>query len=515
VNARTPYAYLAAGQDQMTADDEAPRLPWSAEAEQSVLGGLLQDNRALPVVAEIISAASFYDHVHRLVFGAIETMLSDNKPADTITVFERLASQHTEPQTGEPVVSLAYLHALSLSVPNASNARRYAEIVADKASERDLIRCLDEASVIGRDSGSPIADRLERITAALQHVEQHRKAPNSRRVPLLPLEGLRQAAEGVEWLVKRVIPSDSVGMLFGGSGTFKTYVALDLALHICHGLPWMGRKTKQGAVIYIAAEGGSGLWARIQAWHLARRLDWKKAPLHVVPVAVDLTTDAWRVVDAAQMAGITPALVVVDTLSQTYSGEENSANEMAAYLRTLGTRFRALWRCSVALLHHSGHAATERPRGSSAIRANIDFLLGLHRDENEMLATLSCIKQKDGEQFSDATFQMTQIVLGEDSDGDPLSQLAARHLSSAQEVSDAMQSEGKAGRGGNNRLILSLIQSHNGQIESALRKSFYEDCGADTADSRRQAYHRAKAWAIKAGFLEVAEGIVIATKAGF
>lgn len=504
------------GPEDMTADDAGPSrvLPWSQEAEQSVLGSLLLDNAALPVVAEIISAAAFFDHAHRLVFGAIEALLSDNKPADTITVFERL-EPHTEPHTGEPLVSMAYLHALSMSVPSAANARRYAEIVADKSSERDLIRCLDEAAVIGRDSGAPFADRMERITAALQHVEQLRKAPSSKRVPLLALDGLKQAAEGVTWLVKRVIPSDSIGMLFGGSGTFKTYLALDLALHICHGLPWMGRKTKKGAVIYIAAEGGAGLWTRIQAWHLARGLDWRKAPLYVVPVAVDLNTDAWRVVDAAQMAGVTPALVVVDTLSQTYSGEENSANEMAAYLRVLGTRFRALWRCAVALLHHSGHAATERPRGSSAIRANIDFLLGLHRDENELLATLSCIKQKDGEQFQDATFQLSAVSLGVDADGDAVTQLAARHLSSAEEVGQAMESEGKAGRGGNNRLMLSLVQVHNGQPETALRKSFYTDCGADSADSRRQAYHRAKAWAIKAGFLEVAEGIVIATKAGF
>ena len=57
-------------------------------------------------------------------------------------------------------------------------------------------------------------------------------------------------------------------------------------------------------------------------------------------------------------------MVVVDTLSQTYSGEENSANEMAAYLREIGLRFRQLWQCAVLLIHHSGHQATERPCGS-------------------------------------------------------------------------------------------------------------------------------------------------------
>ena len=41
--------------------------------------------------------------------------------------------------------------------------------------------------------------------------------------------------------------------------------------------------------------------------------------------------------------------------------------QMAAYLREIGLRFRALWQCAVMLVHHTGHQATERPRGSSAI----------------------------------------------------------------------------------------------------------------------------------------------------
>lgn len=209
---------------------------------------------------------------------------------------------------------------------------------------------------------------------------------------------------------------------------------------------------------------------------------------------------------------MTPALVVVDTLSQTYSGEENSANEMAAYLRALGLRFRALWHCAVMLIHHSGHAATERPRGSSAIRANIDFLLGAFRDESEMMATLTCIKQKDGEIFADATFQLHVEQLGEDRDGEAVTQLAARHLNSAEDIAQAMAGEKKAGRGGMNALLLRLLQS--GQRESELRAVFYEECGLDKVEARRQAYHRAKAWATKAGFMEVTDGTVIVTKAG-
>jgi hypothetical protein len=310
--------------------------------------------------------------------------------------------------------------------------------------------------------------------------------------------------------VKHVIPAASIGMLFGGSGTFKSFIALDAALHIVHGLPWMGRVTRKGPVLYIAAEGGAGLWGRIDAWHRARNLRWQDAALYVVPTAVDLTVDAWRVVDAAQAVGVCPQMVVVDTLSQTYSGEENSANEMAAYLREIGLRFRQLWLCSVMLVHHTGHQATERPRGSSAIRANLDYLLGCFRDEKEMLATLSCVKQKDGDLFSDSTFHMSKVELGRDEDGDAVTSLVARHLSSDEEVARAIQAEQSAGRGGRNQRFMALVQ--NGEQEKLLRKAFYDElaaAGMSDADSRKKAYYRARDWAVKQGLIEIAEGYIL------
>lgn len=509
MNARVIPIYPADQGPEIPPQDDGPTLrtpPHSEEAEQSVLGALMIDNAVHADVAEHITHASFYRHAHRVIYTAICDVIGSGQSADVVSVFVRLQETNLVADAG----GLAYLNALCTCVPGASNAGNYAAIVAQRHAERMLIAGLDEASTIAWQGAEPFDDRLARIAEVVRRVEVSRKGPAAHRVPLLSLGDLQKAAESVEWLVKRVIPADSIGMLFGGSGTFKTYLALDFALHVCHGLPWMGRKTRQGAVIYIAAEGGAGLWTRIQAWHKARGLDWKKAPLHVVPVPLDLTADAWRVVDAAQLAGVTPQAVVVDTLSQTYSGEENSANEMAAYFRTLGMRFRALWRCAVVLIHHSGHAATERPRGSSAIRSNIDFLLGAFRDEKEMLATLTNIKQKDGELFEDATFQLTPYQLGHDADGDAITQLAARHLSSSDEVTQAMEGEGKAGRGGKNQLLLRLLS--NGMREQELRKAFYEDCDLDNAEARRQAYHRAKAWAMKAGFFEVAQGVVLVTK---
>lgn len=473
--------------------------PHSVEAEQSVLGGLLLDQAAFAKISDILAPEDFYRAEHRTIFGGITQIVAAARPLDVITLHEQLE--------GDPVDygGLPYINALAQSVPSAANIRRYAEIVTERATLRRIIAQADEMAARAF-KGEPAAALLDDAKVALGRLQLDRQL-NGRGVPLMTMDALRESAGEVRWLVKRMLPAESLGMMFGGSGTFKSFVALDAALHVAHGLPWLGRRTTQGAVLYIAAEGGAGLWARVQAWHQARRLKWEGVPFYAVPAAVDLTTDAWRVVDAAQAVGVQPVLVVVDTLSQTYSGEENSANEMAAYFRELGSRFRQLWRCAVMLIHHSGHMATERPRGSSAIRANLDFMFGVFRDEKEMLATMTCVKQKDGEAFDEIAFSLGSQTLGTDADGDPVTSLVARHLSSAEEVQEAADVEVKAGRSNGNKLFLSLAQ--NGAKESDVRTAFYAECGLSENEARRQAYWRARKWAMTKGYVDVAQGVVI------
>lgn len=332
-------------------------------------------------------------------------------------------------------------------------------------------------------------------------------APATGGLPLLDLAEMEAQSANVAWAVKHVVPDDSVGMMFGASGTFKSFIALDMALHIAHGMPWLGRKTKRGAVLYLAAEGGTGLWRRIKAWHQARGHQWHGAPLYVVPVPVMLMSKAQAVVAAAAARGITPVLVVVDTMSQTFDGEENSANEVAAYLRALGARFRALWRCVVLVIHHSGHAATERPRGSSAITSNTDFLMGVFRDESQLLATLTCEKQKDGERFDPVSFELTSHALGRDADGDEIRSLAARHLSPGSEVAAALVRQHAAGRGGRTMQLVEL--AHNGQSYKSLRHAFYEAMGDAKTDAKQKAFTRAWSEAKNQHLLELVDGVVV------
>ncbi|MDR0233531.1 MAG: replicative DNA helicase [Zoogloeaceae bacterium] len=114
--------------------------PHSIEAEQSVLGGLLLDNRAWDNIADKVSDSDFYRDEHRRIFRQIRDLLENRKPADVITVAEALENAGESAQTG----GLAYLGDLANNTPSAANIVRYAEIVRERAVLRQLIATADE-----------------------------------------------------------------------------------------------------------------------------------------------------------------------------------------------------------------------------------------------------------------------------------------------------------------------------------------------------------------------------------
>jgi replicative DNA helicase len=109
--------------------------PNSLEAEQSLLGGLLLDNQAWDKVGDMVAEGDFYRDEHRRIFRQIQRLLSLGKPADVVTVSEALDAAGETEHTG----GLAYLGELAANTPSASNIRRYAEIVRERAILRQLV----------------------------------------------------------------------------------------------------------------------------------------------------------------------------------------------------------------------------------------------------------------------------------------------------------------------------------------------------------------------------------------
>lgn len=147
-----------------------PSVPWSAEAEQSVLGGLLLDNPSAYRLAGVgLKAEDFYSEQHRLIWNAIIALTSSGHPADVITVAAQLGAD------AKRCGGLSYLNDLAQSVPSAANIKRYAQIVVEKAQRRALLAVGDEVQGIAREEGEPTAllDRAMARLTALQRQDAH------------------------------------------------------------------------------------------------------------------------------------------------------------------------------------------------------------------------------------------------------------------------------------------------------------------------------------------------------
>lgn len=316
---------------------------------------------------------------------------------------------------------------------------------------------------------------------------------------LLDVLALDARSAATRWAVKGMVPDVSLGMIFGASGTFKSFIALDYALHRAWSMAWCGRRTSPGVPVFIAAEGGTGLIRRIKAWHLAHGLDWRQCTLRVVVVPLLLLRQAPALADAIVKAGVQPCDIIIDTLSQTFEGNENAADEIAAYLRALRMHLVERFGCGVTVIHHSGHGATERPRGSSAIAANVDWLVGVFRQgDDSMVSTVECLKVKDGEKFKPVDFVLQAFELGTDEDGDPITSLAASFVDNVAAVLKA-DDQRKAGA---RSVLIGLVPEVGSITELDLRKAFYAEMADDIKpESMRKTYSRALDWAVENGLL--------------
>ncbi len=133
--------------------------PHSIEAEQSVLGGLLLDNKSWPLVEERISDEDFYRRSHQLLFCAIRTLLQQGHPADILTVAEHLKLEKTLDEAGGEV----YLFELAKNTPSAFNVAAYADIVRERSVLRRLISVSNEIAgdAFHPPSGQSIVELLD------------------------------------------------------------------------------------------------------------------------------------------------------------------------------------------------------------------------------------------------------------------------------------------------------------------------------------------------------------------
>lgn len=138
---------------------QQPKLPpHSLEAEQSVLGGLMLDNRQWTDLASRLSSDDFYRADHQLIYQAITELVGNNRPCDFVTLSEHLKAKNKLEDAG----GLAYLGTLANDTPSAANVMAYAEIVRERSVLRSLVGVGGDIADLGyRPDGRDYAELLD------------------------------------------------------------------------------------------------------------------------------------------------------------------------------------------------------------------------------------------------------------------------------------------------------------------------------------------------------------------
>jgi len=254
--------------------------------------------------------------------------------------------------------------------------------------------------------------------------EPSSKAKKRDAIPVLTASTFLKRWSRPQWRIKNLLPESGLALVFGASGSGKTFLTLDLVAGIVSGAPW-GRNellVRKGRAVYVAAEGPGGFRNRVDALKQdGRDLDG----LFVIPAAPLITTDKAvdALIDAIRDKGGAD-VIVLDTLSQVTSGLDENSSDMSRALRA-ANRLREEFHCLVIFVGHSGKDPAKGHRGWSGIRNATDTEIEVTRAD--YIRTAKVTKQKDGEEGARYSFILRQVKIGVDDDGDPITTCLLEH----------------------------------------------------------------------------------------
>ncbi len=396
--------------------------PHSIEAESSVLGGLLLDNGAWDRVGDLLKDNDFYRYEHRLIYESMTGLINASKPADVITVYEHLQSLGKSEEVG----GLSYLNSLAQYVPSASNIRRYAEIVRERAILRKLVSVSDEiATNAFNTQGRPVATIVDEAEQKIFNIgeEGSRMKQGFQSMDTLVVDLLDRVQDMADnpnditgvptgfYDLDRMTSGFQAGdlvVLAARPSMGKTALAINIAEHVAlnEGLPVAVFSMEMGAAqLAVRVVGSIG---RIDQSHLRTgklsdeewpRLTEAIEKLRTVSLHIDesaglnsseLRANARRLARKCGKLG----LIVVDYL-QLMSGSggggngENRATELGEISRGLKMLAKEL-QCPVIALSQLNRSVETRPdkrpmmsdlRESGAIEQDADIIMFIYRDD--------------------------------------------------------------------------------------------------------------------------------------
>ncbi len=397
--------------------------PHSIEAEQSILGGLLIDNKAIDRIAGQVSASDFYRNDHRIIFTHISKLIDNNDPADIVTVAESLEQNAELTKVG----GVAYLGLVAENTPTASNISGYAKIVRERSIMRNLV---EVGSGIVESAFSPQGkDAQQLLDESESKIFQIADAGTSEKLGFIDIkELLPKAAQRIDDLYQLDDPNGVTGVPSGYSDLDQKTAGLQPGdLIIIAGRPSMG---KTSLALNIAEHVGmeAGLPVAIfsmemGAAQLTMRLlgsvgkldqhkmrigqledeDWPKLTnalgvLNEAPIFIDegSALNSYEVRARARRLHRQQGklgLIVIDYIQLMSSANEQSTENRATEVSEISRSLKALAKelnVPVVALSQLNRSVESRPdkrpmmsdlRESGAIEQDADVIMFIYRDE--------------------------------------------------------------------------------------------------------------------------------------
>jgi RecA-family ATPase len=210
-------------------------------------------------------------------------------------------------------------------------------------------------------------------------------------------------------LIDRMLPQGAFVALYGAPESGKSFLAIDIALSVAAGGTWHGTALASGPVLYVGAEGGTGIGKRVRAWLTARGVEARQAPVmwlvESIPVYGDSGAVATLLERVQDEIKVVPKLIVIDTLARCLDGDENQQEDMGRFVQGCD-RLRHEFGATLIAVHHT-RLDGDRERGSTAFRGATDTMMEVKRHRHDLV--LTCTKQKDAEHFTPLAFHLKVI----------------------------------------------------------------------------------------------------------
>jgi hypothetical protein len=279
--------------------------------------------------------------------------------------------------------------------------------------------------------------------------EQQHVNGKLREIAVAGWNDLGDTTEAQDNLVAGIIGEQQLAMVYGESGSGKSFLTFDMCAHFALGREWLGHKVKGGGVLYIAAEGRGGWHNRVEAFCRHYQLDEEAravAPFGFILESVNLgrtgNGDVAAVIRAAerfaQHINQPISLIAIDTMARATPGSnENDAGDMGAFVANVDA-IRHATNATQLIVHHSGKNAALGARGHSSLRAAVDCELEVERSDAGRVLRLR--KSRDGNDGAEQAFALQVVEIGADAEGQPITSCV---VASTELVANAKKGQGR------------------------------------------------------------------------